>query len=96
MAPGDTLPITLNGIHQPGSGNIDYFYYMVNRIVSYQQFLLEIIQPGTFTYIRENQGGPAKGKCDDWCSGTPDPPRQAEEAELVQFGEELKSELIAI
>ncbi|OWK56846.1 Complement C4 [Lonchura striata] len=29
VAPGDTLPITLNDIHQPGSGNIGYFYYMV-------------------------------------------------------------------
>ncbi|XP_009676856.2 complement C4-A isoform X1 [Struthio camelus] len=29
LAPGDTLPITLNDIHQPGSGRIDYFYYMV-------------------------------------------------------------------
>ncbi|NWQ79118.1 CO4 protein, partial [Columbina picui] len=29
MAPGDTLRITLNDIHQSGSGNIDYFYYMV-------------------------------------------------------------------
>ncbi|NXE97917.1 CO4 protein, partial [Menura novaehollandiae] len=29
VAPGDTLPITLNDIHPSGSGNIDYFYYMV-------------------------------------------------------------------
>ncbi|XP_039552578.1 complement C4-like isoform X1 [Passer montanus] len=29
VAPGDTLPITLNDNHQPGSGNIGYFYYMV-------------------------------------------------------------------
>ncbi|NWW71026.1 CO4 protein, partial [Climacteris rufus] len=29
VAPGDTLPITLNDIHQSGSGNVDYFYYMV-------------------------------------------------------------------
>ncbi|NWZ44293.1 CO4A protein, partial [Brachypodius atriceps] len=29
VAPGDTLPITLNAIHQSGSGNIGYFYYMV-------------------------------------------------------------------
>ncbi|NXW89173.1 CO4 protein, partial [Alopecoenas beccarii] len=29
MAPGDTLHITLNDIHQSGSGKIDYFYYMV-------------------------------------------------------------------
>ncbi|NXX29243.1 CO4A protein, partial [Nicator chloris] len=29
VAPGDTLPITLNHIHQSGSGNIGYFYYMV-------------------------------------------------------------------
>ncbi|NXY17429.1 CO4 protein, partial [Atrichornis clamosus] len=29
VAPGDTLPITLNDIHQSGSGTIDYFYYMV-------------------------------------------------------------------
>ncbi|XP_030806590.1 complement C4-like [Camarhynchus parvulus] len=29
VAPGDTLPITLNDIHQPGRGNIGYFYYMV-------------------------------------------------------------------
>uniref|UniRef100_A0A8B9F9X8 Complement C4 gamma chain n=1 Tax=Amazona collaria TaxID=241587 RepID=A0A8B9F9X8_9PSIT len=29
MAPGDTLRITLNDIRQPGSGSIDYFYYMV-------------------------------------------------------------------
>ncbi|KFQ17880.1 Complement C4-A, partial [Merops nubicus] len=29
VAPGDTLHITLNAIHQPGSGKIDYFYYMV-------------------------------------------------------------------
>ncbi|NWV05858.1 CO4 protein, partial [Ptilonorhynchus violaceus] len=29
VAPGDTLPITLNDIHQSGSGNIGYFYYMV-------------------------------------------------------------------
>ncbi|NXD26069.1 CO4 protein, partial [Spelaeornis formosus] len=29
VAPGDTLPITLNEIHQSGSGNIGYFYYMV-------------------------------------------------------------------
>lgn len=36
VAPGDTLPITLNDIHQSGSGNIGYFYYMVKRIVSYQ------------------------------------------------------------
>ncbi|NXU13109.1 CO4 protein, partial [Pardalotus punctatus] len=28
-APGDTLPITLKDIHQSGSGNIGYFYYMV-------------------------------------------------------------------
>ncbi|NXL64549.1 CO4 protein, partial [Chordeiles acutipennis] len=29
VTPGDTLPITLNDIHQSGSGEIDYFYYMV-------------------------------------------------------------------
>ncbi|GAB0180235.1 complement C4 [Grus japonensis] len=29
VAPGDTLRITLNDIHQSGSGRIDYFYYMV-------------------------------------------------------------------
>ncbi|XP_065703458.2 complement C4-A-like [Patagioenas fasciata] len=29
MAPGDTLRITLNDIHQSDSGKIDYFYYMV-------------------------------------------------------------------
>ncbi|NXV23307.1 CO4 protein, partial [Cepphus grylle] len=29
VAPGDTLHITLNDIHQSGSGKIDYFYYMV-------------------------------------------------------------------
>ncbi|NWU98529.1 CO4 protein, partial [Upupa epops] len=29
VAPGDTLPITLTDIHQPGSGKIEYFYYMV-------------------------------------------------------------------
>ncbi|XP_032907680.1 complement C4-B-like [Catharus ustulatus] len=29
VAPGDTLPITLNDIHQSGRGNIGYFYYMV-------------------------------------------------------------------
>ncbi|NXP06284.1 CO4 protein, partial [Thinocorus orbignyianus] len=29
VAPGDTLQITLNDIHQSSSGNIDYFYYMV-------------------------------------------------------------------
>ncbi|NXP94200.1 CO4 protein, partial [Passerina amoena] len=29
VAPGDTLPITLNDIHQPGRANIGYFYYMV-------------------------------------------------------------------
>ncbi|NWX28980.1 CO4 protein, partial [Notiomystis cincta] len=29
VAPGNTLPITLNDIHQSGSGNIGYFYYMV-------------------------------------------------------------------
>ncbi|RMC07193.1 hypothetical protein DUI87_16649 [Hirundo rustica rustica] len=29
VAPGDTLPITLKDIHQSGSGNIGYFYYMV-------------------------------------------------------------------
>ncbi|NWR14726.1 CO4 protein, partial [Emberiza fucata] len=29
VAPGETLPITLNDIHQPGRGNIGYFYYMV-------------------------------------------------------------------
>uniref|UniRef100_U3K0E4 Uncharacterized protein n=1 Tax=Ficedula albicollis TaxID=59894 RepID=U3K0E4_FICAL len=29
VAPGDTLPITLTDIHQSGSGNIGYFYYMV-------------------------------------------------------------------
>ncbi|NWW35125.1 CO4 protein, partial [Panurus biarmicus] len=29
VAPGDILPITLNEIHQSGSGNIGYFYYMV-------------------------------------------------------------------
>ncbi|NXT57896.1 CO4 protein, partial [Pluvianellus socialis] len=29
VAPGDTLRITLNDIHQPSSGKIDYFYYMV-------------------------------------------------------------------
>ncbi|PKU40742.1 complement c4-like [Limosa lapponica baueri] len=29
VAPGDSLRITLNDIHQSGSGNIDYFYYMV-------------------------------------------------------------------
>ncbi|NXS50029.1 CO4A protein, partial [Balaeniceps rex] len=29
VAPGDTLRITLNDIHQSGSGKIDYFYYMV-------------------------------------------------------------------
>ncbi|NXU38758.1 CO4 protein, partial [Drymodes brunneopygia] len=29
VAPGDTLPITLSDIHQSGSGNIGYFYYMV-------------------------------------------------------------------
>ncbi|XP_051464284.1 complement C4-like isoform X1 [Apus apus] len=28
-APGDTLSITLNDIHQSGGGKIDYFYYMV-------------------------------------------------------------------
>ncbi|XP_052668935.1 complement C4-like [Harpia harpyja] len=29
VAPEDTLRITLNDIHQSGSGKIDYFYYMV-------------------------------------------------------------------
>ncbi|NXD78617.1 CO4 protein, partial [Halcyon senegalensis] len=29
VAPGDTLRITLNNIHQSGHGKIDYFYYMV-------------------------------------------------------------------
>nr|XP_013048069.2 complement C4-like [Anser cygnoides] len=29
LAPGDTLRVTLNDIHQTGSGKIDYFYYMV-------------------------------------------------------------------
>ncbi|KFP09902.1 Complement C4, partial [Egretta garzetta] len=29
VAPGDTLRITLNDIHQSGSAKIDYFYYMV-------------------------------------------------------------------
>ncbi|NXI92835.1 CO4 protein, partial [Psophia crepitans] len=29
VAPGDTLRITLNDIHQSGSGDIGYFYYMV-------------------------------------------------------------------
>ncbi|NXT80660.1 CO4 protein, partial [Zapornia atra] len=29
VAPGDTLRITLNDIHQSGRGNVDYFYYMV-------------------------------------------------------------------
>ncbi|KFO81918.1 Complement C4, partial [Cuculus canorus] len=29
VAPGDNLHITLNDIHQSGSGKIDYFYYMV-------------------------------------------------------------------
>ncbi|NXA33843.1 CO4 protein, partial [Eudromia elegans] len=29
LAPGDTLRVTLNAVHQSGSGNIDYFYYMV-------------------------------------------------------------------
>ncbi|NXJ96767.1 CO4 protein, partial [Corythaixoides concolor] len=29
VAPGDTLRVTLNDIHRSGSGNIDYFYYMV-------------------------------------------------------------------
>ncbi|NXG27194.1 CO4 protein, partial [Dromaius novaehollandiae] len=29
LAPGDNLRITLNDIHQSGSGRIDYFYYMV-------------------------------------------------------------------
>ncbi|NXP53093.1 CO4 protein, partial [Heliornis fulica] len=29
VAPGDNLHITLNDIHPSGSGNIDYFYYMV-------------------------------------------------------------------
>ncbi|NXC94974.1 CO4 protein, partial [Certhia familiaris] len=29
VAPGETLPITLNDIHQSGTGNIGYFYYMV-------------------------------------------------------------------
>ncbi|NXU49474.1 CO4 protein, partial [Turnix velox] len=29
VAPGDTLRITLNDIHQSGNGKIDYFYYMV-------------------------------------------------------------------
>ncbi|KAM9246460.1 complement C4-like [Leptosomus discolor] len=29
VAPGDTLRITLNDVHQSGSGKIDYFYYMV-------------------------------------------------------------------
>ncbi|KAM9390182.1 complement C4-A-like [Phaethornis superciliosus] len=29
VAPGDTLSITLNDIHQSGSGKIDFFYYMV-------------------------------------------------------------------
>ncbi|NXI42488.1 CO4 protein, partial [Galbula dea] len=29
VAPGDTLHITLNDIHQSGSGQIDYFYYLV-------------------------------------------------------------------
>eukprot|EP00075_Anas_platyrhynchos_P001704 XP_005018393.2 complement C4 [Anas platyrhynchos] len=29
LAPGDTLRVTLNDIHQSGSGKIDYFYYMV-------------------------------------------------------------------
>ncbi|NWR56152.1 CO4 protein, partial [Bucorvus abyssinicus] len=28
VSPGDTLRITLNDIHQSGSGKIDYFYYM--------------------------------------------------------------------
>lgn len=36
LAPGDTLRVILNAIHQSGSGKIDYFYYMVNRIVAYQ------------------------------------------------------------
>ncbi|NWU66868.1 CO4 protein, partial [Pterocles burchelli] len=29
VAPGDTLHVTLNDVHQSGSGKIDYFYYMV-------------------------------------------------------------------
>ncbi|XP_035398718.1 complement C4-like [Cygnus atratus] len=29
LAPGDTLRVILNDIHQTGSGKIDYFYYMV-------------------------------------------------------------------
>ncbi|XP_040514234.1 complement C4 isoform X2 [Gallus gallus] len=29
LAPGDTLRVTLNAIHQSGSGKIDFFYYMV-------------------------------------------------------------------
>uniref|UniRef100_A0A8C3KQZ8 C4a anaphylatoxin n=1 Tax=Calidris pygmaea TaxID=425635 RepID=A0A8C3KQZ8_9CHAR len=29
VAPGDTIHITLNDIHQSGGGNIGYFYYMV-------------------------------------------------------------------
>ncbi|NXG11395.1 CO4 protein, partial [Sakesphorus luctuosus] len=29
VAPGDTLRVTLNDVHQSGSGKIDYFYYMV-------------------------------------------------------------------
>ncbi|XP_005446554.1 complement C4-like [Falco biarmicus] len=29
VAPGDNLHITLNDVHQSGSGKIDYFYYMV-------------------------------------------------------------------
>ncbi|NXL90741.1 CO4 protein, partial [Alectura lathami] len=29
LAPGDTLSVTLQDVHQSGSGKIDYFYYMV-------------------------------------------------------------------
>ncbi|NWX84664.1 CO4 protein, partial [Nothoprocta pentlandii] len=29
LTPGDTLRVTLNAVHQSGSGKIDYFYYMV-------------------------------------------------------------------
>lgn len=94
VAPGDTLPITLNDIHQPGRGNIGYFYYMVNRIVSVISFR-NYATWNIYLVTKGKPRGSSKGQVGwlvFWYSW---PTKTAEGTGLVQLGEEPKGELIA-
>ncbi|XP_010215910.1 PREDICTED: complement C4-like [Tinamus guttatus] len=48
LAPGDTLRVSLNAVHPSGSGKIDYFYYMVNRLAFLLMVLLSEKTPRLF------------------------------------------------